>query len=112
VWDFSLAGHFPQPTKIEIEQWEHYVEVAGGQRSVAVGGPSVYIGGVLWVKAEYDVGVAADDVLYCKQLTRSVPEGYTGVSTEYGTALLAGWSTFMADEIEVLHVVGWGSNQE
>jgi len=105
VWWFSLAGHFPTPTKIDIGrgQWVH---VAGRQGNA--GGANVHIGGMLDLGWGGSVsGRPAADIRSCSQSTDSddLPAGYTG-EWEYGDAALGGSYEFMADEIEVLHLVG------
>ncbi|CEM34071.1 unnamed protein product [Vitrella brassicaformis CCMP3155] len=107
LWYFSLAGHFPTPTKIDINEECQLVVVAGRER--IVGGANVYIGGDLrlgWGGFGRG-GRPAVDICRCRQWTSGhVPEGYTGERDEDGCAMLGGVSEFMADEIEVLHVVG------
>ena len=85
LWEFSLAGHFPQPTKIEMA-----------------------VQGVRWRGGRRVVGDSrTNDVRSCWQYTASdnVPEGYTGVRDDDGDAVLGGSIEFMAEEIEVLRVV-------
>ncbi|CEM20306.1 unnamed protein product [Vitrella brassicaformis CCMP3155] len=103
VWHFSLAGHFPQPTKIESGQ---YVWVAGREKS-GLGG-NVGIGDNMWLGVS---GRPAADIRSCFQYTYShqVPAGYVGVrctDPAQCSALLGGSYQFCADEIEVLHVGG------
>ncbi|CEM19536.1 unnamed protein product [Vitrella brassicaformis CCMP3155] len=106
VWWFSLAGHFPQPTKIEIPEYRQWVEVAGRKGNVE--GGNVYIGGLLSLGDSGTVdGPPAADIRSCYQWTDSedVPEDYTGERDGDGDAVLGGSQEFIADEIEVLSVV-------
>ncbi|CEM33982.1 unnamed protein product [Vitrella brassicaformis CCMP3155] len=108
VWLFSLAGHFPQPTKINLYGGGQIVRVA--ERRGAVYGARVWIGGRFSLAMGYggDGRSAAADIRSCRHYTTGsdVPEGYTGVKNENGTAFLGGSMEFMADDIEVLHVIG------
>ncbi|CEM34028.1 unnamed protein product [Vitrella brassicaformis CCMP3155] len=95
VWHFSLAGHFPQPTKIEGNPERQYVGLLSERwASMYIGGPGrLYLG-------------PAADIRNCSQWTDSeyVPDGYTGERIELdGDAFLGGSYEFTADEIEVLH---------
>ncbi|CEL99683.1 unnamed protein product [Vitrella brassicaformis CCMP3155] len=105
VWYFSLAGHFPQPTKIEIDEWEQSVWVAGRERNAE--GANMVIGGFIIFGDGYPSDQPAADIRSCFQYTFSgyVPEGYTGVRDDEKDALLGGSLDFIADEIEVLRVV-------
>ncbi|CEM34054.1 unnamed protein product [Vitrella brassicaformis CCMP3155] len=103
VWWFSLVGHFDKPTKIKIDRGQ-WVFVAGREGSAS--GASVYISGNLYLG---DGGVwPAADIRSCYQYTnnKNVPAGYMGDRDKFGEALLGGSKKFMADEIEVLQVVG------
>ncbi|CEM02011.1 unnamed protein product [Vitrella brassicaformis CCMP3155] len=106
VWLFSLAGHFAQPTKIEISREMQYVIVAG--REGSVGGGNVVIGGLLCLGDGLGHGWPAVDIRSCYQFTRSdnLPAGYVGLRDSDGHAVLGGSFRFRADEIEVLHVGG------
>ncbi|CEM02012.1 unnamed protein product [Vitrella brassicaformis CCMP3155] len=110
VWWFSLAGHFEQPTKIDIPGREQYVAVAGREGSVY--GAYVFIGGGLYLGDGRGSDRPAADIRSCAQLThsRDVPAGYVGASNSYqdsyGSAMLGGSYEFLAFEIEVLHVGG------
>ncbi|CEL94359.1 unnamed protein product [Vitrella brassicaformis CCMP3155] len=75
VWHFSLAGHFPQPTKIDISRLAQYV--AGREGSLY--GASVRIGGGLRLGDDGSDWPAAD-IRSCFQSTdrNEVPEGYVG----------------------------------
>jgi len=75
VWHFSLAGHFAQPTKIEISRLAQYV--AGREGSLY--GASVRIGGGLRLGDDGSDWPAAD-IRSCFQSTdrNEVPEGYVG----------------------------------
>ncbi|CEL94333.1 unnamed protein product [Vitrella brassicaformis CCMP3155] len=107
LWWFSLAGHFPEPTKIDIDRGDQWVAVAGRQRGAR--GAGVRIGWWLSLGLGHgDSDRPAADIRSCMQITgsRMVPEGYTGEWDEYGDAVLGGSDFFHADEIEVLHVMG------
>mmetsp|Transcript_15354 Transcript_15354/g.36494 ORF Transcript_15354/g.36494 Transcript_15354/m.36494 type:complete len:242 (+) Transcript_15354:187-912(+) len=119
VWYFSLVGHFPQPTKIEIPQVQLSVDVAGRNGSAV--GANMYIDGHLWLGyGGYSDGPPAvppaADIRSCSQNAYShisPSEGYMGTvfddvfhDESYCPqhALLAGEAgSFMADEIVVLH---------
>uniref|UniRef100_A0A7S1KE80 TLDc domain-containing protein n=1 Tax=Vitrella brassicaformis TaxID=1169539 RepID=A0A7S1KE80_9ALVE len=100
VWLFSLAGHFPKPTKIDIDEGDHFVVVSGREGSLS-GWANAEIGGRLYLGFR-------PYIRSCMQVTdsRYLPAGYTGERNEYGGAYLGGSYDFIADEIEVLHVVG------
>jgi len=100
VWYFSLAGHFPKPTKIDIDEGDHFVVVSGREGSLS-GWANAEIGGRLYLGFR-------PYIRSCMQVTdsRYLPAGYTGERNEYGGAYLGGSYDFIADEIEVLHVVG------
>ncbi|CEM33970.1 unnamed protein product [Vitrella brassicaformis CCMP3155] len=113
VWQFSLAGHFKKPTKIEIRRDWQNVRVAGREEGCMLIDAKVYIGGHLYLYDGRCSGPGEDeqpaaDIRSCCQCTHTdhVPEDYMGRRNEYGTAHLAGSSDFMADEIEVLHLSG------
>ncbi|CEM10059.1 unnamed protein product [Vitrella brassicaformis CCMP3155] len=103
VWWFSLAGHFPQPTKIDIPPWEQWMRVAGRKANAVEA--NMYIGRYLVLGEQR--GWPAAGIRSCEQYTDSdyLPEGYTGVRGEFADALMGGSRNFMADEIEVLRVV-------
>ncbi|CEM34006.1 unnamed protein product [Vitrella brassicaformis CCMP3155] len=105
VWWFSLAGHFPQPTKIDIDRAEQALMVGG--RKGNANGANMGIGGTIRFGDGGTVdGQPAADIRSCHQLTLGdyVPEEYTGVRDEYGDVVLGGSDDFIADEIEVLEV--------
>ncbi|CEM02013.1 unnamed protein product [Vitrella brassicaformis CCMP3155] len=114
LWWFSLAGHFEQPTKIDIPRLVQHVIVAGREGSWY--GANMYIGGYLVLGDDENsdnlwLGVSgrpAADIRSCYQYTysRDVPAGYMGVRDSDDDALLGGSKYFHADEIEVLHVMG------
>jgi len=82
------------------------VWVAGRERNAE--GANMVIGGFIIFGDGYPSDQPAADIRSCHQWTHrsSVPEGYTGERDGSGDALLGGSLVFMADEIEVLHVVG------
>jgi len=103
LW-FSLAGHFPKPTKIDIDRERHFVYVTGAEAEELVN---------MAIGTELELGFGghgsqqpADDIRSCLQYIGSddVPEGYTGAGDGEGDAYLGGSYEFMADEIEVLWV--------
>ncbi|CEM33989.1 unnamed protein product [Vitrella brassicaformis CCMP3155] len=114
LWHFSLAGHFPKPTKIEIRPVIKRVEVAGREGNVS--GANFIIGTyqllACGVVAESGLGPrnkrTAADIRSCAQRIPMslLPEGYTGEkNSSWGYALFGGGSGyFTADEIEVLQV--------
>ncbi|CEL94354.1 unnamed protein product [Vitrella brassicaformis CCMP3155] len=108
LWHFSLAGHFAQPTKIEFDEDDQWVWVAG--REGRVWGANVEIGGPLSESLRLGIDEDSDqpaaDIRSCRQRKWHVPEGYVGVSSEPGSAVLGGSENFHADEIEVLRVGG------
>ncbi|CEL98330.1 unnamed protein product [Vitrella brassicaformis CCMP3155] len=102
-WDFSLAGHFPRPTKVG----EGLAGQMWGDR-LPVGGAKLWIGAIGgWLELGCEGGVAAD-MRSCRHIISShrVLEGYVGVRDEYGRALFGGSEEFMADEVEVIRVDG------
>jgi len=111
VWFFSLAGHFPKPTKMNITR-QQIVDVAGrkyGNTSAVIeaGVPLSYL--VHHHLVHLRLGEFPETgITSCYQYTPSenVPAGYTGERDEGGNALLGGSKYSMADEIEVLHVAG------
>ncbi|CEL94340.1 unnamed protein product [Vitrella brassicaformis CCMP3155] len=109
LWWFSLAGHFDKPTKIDIDEWDHFVVVAGREGGLS-GAANVEIGGRLYLGYR-------PYIRSCWQSIDSgyLPEGYTGARDDdggtgerdsFGRAYLGGSVYFQADEIEVLHVMG------
>jgi len=110
LW-FSLAGHFPKPTKMNITR-QQIVDVAGrkyGNTSAVIeaGVPLSYL--VHHHLVHLRLGEFPETgITSCYQYTPSenVPAGYTGERDEGGNALLGGSKYSMADEIEVLHVAG------
>ncbi|CEM03385.1 unnamed protein product [Vitrella brassicaformis CCMP3155] len=98
VWWFSLAGHFAQPTKIDIHRGYQCVYVAGRDGSVGRGA-KVEVGGYLELGHGHSSGWPAADIRSCCQKIYSkwLPRFCTGGSfpSPY----------FMADEIEILQVV-------
>ncbi|CEM20256.1 unnamed protein product [Vitrella brassicaformis CCMP3155] len=116
LWHFSLAGHFPEPTKIEISRVSQRVRVAGREGTLLLDA-KVMIGRYLLLGVDEDSGRPAADIRSCYQFTwqRNLPAGYTGardndggtgVRNSDGDAFLGGSAYFHADEIEVLHVMG------
>ncbi|CEM02010.1 unnamed protein product [Vitrella brassicaformis CCMP3155] len=109
VWHFSLAGHFPQPTKMDGTYQR--VTVAGREGSAWGGvGASVVIGGLLWLSDNgRGSGRPTTDIRSCHQYiwSHNLPAGYTGQwGSETVYAVLGGSVCFHADELEVLHVGG------
>ncbi|CEM36482.1 unnamed protein product [Vitrella brassicaformis CCMP3155] len=106
IWWFSLAGHFDEPTKIEIPQENQGVTVAGRKWN-AFGANMGIGGGILLGWSGTSDGPPSADIRSCYQYTRSeyVPEGYMGVMDEEGDALLGGSQNFIVNEIEVLSVL-------
>ncbi|CEL99668.1 unnamed protein product [Vitrella brassicaformis CCMP3155] len=102
LWHFSLSGHFPKPTKIDIDNEDQWVDVAARKGSVE-GRAKLHIHESLYLN--FGLPWALTDIRRCAQYLRPLPEGYTGVRDDSGNALLAGSSLFHADEIEILHVV-------
>ncbi|CEL94332.1 unnamed protein product [Vitrella brassicaformis CCMP3155] len=106
LWYFSLAGHFPQPTKIEFGEYNQHLSVAGREGSVY--GANVEIG--WWLRlGERSPDEPAADIRNCHQLTHRspLPAGYTGARDSNGHAVLGGSRIFHGDEIEVLYVDGY-----
>ncbi|CEL94339.1 unnamed protein product [Vitrella brassicaformis CCMP3155] len=106
LWYFSLAGHIPKPTKIDVDRAVQYVIVAG--REGSGWGGKVYISGDLLLGDGRGSGRPAADIRSCAQLTDRdfLTAGYVGERNSDGHALLGGSVCFHADEIEVLHVGG------
>ncbi|CEM27079.1 unnamed protein product [Vitrella brassicaformis CCMP3155] len=102
VWWFSLAGHFPQPTKMDLPPDDQLMLVAGREGQLDFSGRTVRIGDELRLGNNNPL----EGIRVCQQSTRSdyLPEGYTGERDEDGNAVLGGSLEFMADEIEVLQV--------
>ncbi|CEM12819.1 unnamed protein product [Vitrella brassicaformis CCMP3155] len=77
VWDFSLAGHFPEPTKIDIDDKNQCVSVAG--REGQVNAASVEIGG--WLRLGREVGgdAPAADIRSCLQPAHPGPSCACGL---------------------------------
>ena len=116
VWYFSLAGHFPQPTKIEIHVPDFVRGMLVAGRKGNVGGSNLEIGGFLSLGSSGKLdGPPAADIRSISQFLMDVPEGYTGVTgflpaelyvgERHILPLLGGSYLFMADEIEVLRAV-------
>ena len=107
LWCFSLAGHFDKPTKIDEDEDGQYVFVAGREGSLMYGA-NMWIGGHLYLGDDEAGDRPAADIRSCMQVTPSyyLPEGYTGERESFGDAVLGGSASFLADEIEVLHVMG------
>jgi len=95
LWHFSLAGLFPQPTKIDIDREKQHVYVAGRQE---VYGTKVRIGGYMWLGHSSEELTA--DMRSCRQ-NHPGPNVLAGS----GHACLGVSVEFMADDLEVLHVV-------
>jgi len=95
LWHFSLAGSFPQPTKIDIDREKQHVYVAGRQE---VYGTKVRIGGYMWLGHSSEELTA--DMRSCRQ-NHPGPNVLAGS----GHACLGVSVEFMADDLEVLHVV-------
>ncbi|CEL98351.1 unnamed protein product [Vitrella brassicaformis CCMP3155] len=100
VRNFSLAGHFNEPTKMG---GGIFVWVAGRDGTVNWGGKLEIDG--LRLGCE---GGAVIDMRSCRQSIAGclVPDGYVGVRDEYGDAVFGGSEYFMADEVEVICVDG------
>ncbi|CEM34035.1 unnamed protein product [Vitrella brassicaformis CCMP3155] len=107
MWHFSLAGHFATPTKIDFTRVQQSVWVAGSQERAY--SASMSIGGCLWLGlgCRDHGGKTAADIRSCRQYIShfSMPGSYTGVRDRLGDAVLGGSRAFMADEIEVLHLM-------
>ncbi|CEM03594.1 unnamed protein product [Vitrella brassicaformis CCMP3155] len=110
TWHFSLAGHFSNATKIPVDERRRYIEVAGRKASGV--GANVVVGGRLWLgygglDRPSGQDRPAADIRRCLQyITKDrVPAGYVGVRDAYGDGVFGGNGTFVADELEVLHVV-------
>jgi len=103
----SLAGHFATPTKIDFTRVQQSVWVAGSQERAY--SASMSIGGCLWLGlgCRDHGGKTAADIRSCRQYIShfSMPGSYTGVRDRLGDAVLGGSRAFMADEIEVLHLM-------
>ncbi|CEL98008.1 unnamed protein product [Vitrella brassicaformis CCMP3155] len=117
VWEFSLAGHFDQPSRWPVE-----MAMGEGRQSVGVAGwrsphwPKLCIGWGMRIGTFDRKGIyfdrkgnylsSSDDVRSCSHaiVSRRIPEGYVGVRDERGDALLGGSEHFMADDVEVLLV--------
>ncbi|CEM19545.1 unnamed protein product [Vitrella brassicaformis CCMP3155] len=119
VWFFSLAGHYENATKIEIDQQSQDVLVAsqiwGNPMAPCFGGlvprynARVVVGRDLSLGRSLSGGcwpLSTDDIRKGRQSTdaNDVPEGYMGVTDENGNALLGGSRQFIADEIEIFAV--------
>ncbi|CEL99528.1 unnamed protein product [Vitrella brassicaformis CCMP3155] len=123
VWQFSLAGHFHIPTKMDTPRDDgHRVEVAGGEGALycdsflpsrlRYGRPrpqaKLTIDGRLWLGYRDEDSGPIDDMRSCRHFrSNDVPDGYLDVRDKtYGYAILGGSMEFMADELEVIHVGG------
>ncbi|CEM34104.1 unnamed protein product [Vitrella brassicaformis CCMP3155] len=105
VWRFSLAGHFPTPTKMDLDSNETFVTVA--VRGADVCCENVNIGAALHLGWGGSGGShqPAADIRSCYHeaiVSDDLPEGYIGERDEDGDALFGGSLEFMGDEIEVL----------